>query len=109
MSVVELYRGFEKPNKTYFSSVESFEKPEVSSAGFKLPGFVDAMRDTVTTEGISHKNLIGRKMHKYNVIELAGSYLRLVVPVALSSGSIMQIPKVLLDPRRPMFPTQAER
>ena len=29
--------------------------------------------------------------------------------VALSCGSIMRIPKFLLDPRRPMIPTQAER
>ncbi|OQV24584.1 ER membrane protein complex subunit 1 [Hypsibius exemplaris] len=87
IGVIEMYRGFEKPNQTYFSSLESFEKPELSSVAFKLPGFISAISDTVTVEGITHKNLI----------------------VALASGSVTQIPKVLLDPRRPMFPTQAER
>jgi hypothetical protein len=59
ISVVEMYRGFDKPNKTYFSSLESFEKPELSTMAFKLPGYVNAISDTVTAEGITHKNLIG--------------------------------------------------
>ncbi|GAU94274.1 hypothetical protein RvY_06079-2 [Ramazzottius varieornatus] len=87
INVVEMYRGFDKPNKTYFSSLESHEKPNISTASFRLPGFVDAMKDSVTVEGITYKDII----------------------VALSSGSIMRIPKFLLDPRRPMIPTQAER
>lgn len=87
ITVVEMYRGFDKPNKTYFSSLESHEKPNISIASFRLPGFVDSMKDSVTVEGIAHKDII----------------------VALSCGSIMRIPKFLLDPRRPMIPTQAER
>ncbi|XP_055332623.1 ER membrane protein complex subunit 1-like [Paramacrobiotus metropolitanus] len=87
LGVVELYRGFDKPNKTYFSSLESFGKPEAIASAFRLPGFVNDMQETVTAGGITHKNLI----------------------LGLASGSLLQIPKVLLDPRRPLFPSAAER
>lgn len=165
-----MYRGFDKPNKTYFSSLESHEKPNISTASFRLPGFVDAMKDSVTVEGITYKDVIGKKIVREQVYETlnmlvwSGAFfapLRMkacatqgsrhdhfpegrtlsanntervrhlqqrswtfrlpavicwihpsecgFLAVALSSGSIMRIPKFLLDPRRPMIPTQAER
>lgn len=83
ISSLELFEGTSQSNSTAFSSLArgSSIKPNwVEHKSFIFPGGINAMIDTVTLRGMTNKHLI----------------------VALPSGGLLEIPKIFLDPRRPI-------
>ncbi|XP_003741298.1 ER membrane protein complex subunit 1 [Galendromus occidentalis] len=85
ISAIDLYEGFEQPNDTFssFSSVQ----PQVEHNTFILPDYIVQLKDTVTEKGITSKLILA----------------------ANAQGSILEIPKAMLDPRRPVNPTMLHR
>merc|ERR1719483_870161 len=84
MAVLEMYEGKEQSNSTAFSSFSPPNPPLVLRQSYIFPEPAYAMEATVTEKGITSKNII----------------------VALKIGGILSLPKALLDPRRPVIPTQ---
>ncbi|XP_064481950.1 ER membrane protein complex subunit 1-like [Ornithodoros turicata] len=87
MSAVELYEGATQSNTSAFSSFTSPPSPAVEHQTYIFPGNVEAMDVTVTEKGITSKHIL----------------------VALPSGAIAELPRALLDPRRPIIPTAEHR
>ncbi|CAL1543686.1 unnamed protein product [Lymnaea stagnalis] len=84
MGVLELYEGKEQSNSTAFSSFSPPPPPLVLRQSYIFREPLYAMEATVTEKGIASKNII----------------------IALKIGGILSLPKALLDPRRPVIPTQ---
>ncbi|XP_065936544.1 ER membrane protein complex subunit 1 isoform X2 [Magallana gigas] len=84
MAVLELYEGKEQSNSTAFSSFSSPRQPLVLRQSYIMPLFISTMATTVTEKGITSKQII----------------------FALKLGGLLALPKALLDPRRPLVPTQ---
>lgn len=82
VSSLELFEGSTQANSTAFSSLSrSAIKPRViEHKTFIFPSGINAMIDTNTLRGMTNKHLI----------------------VALPSGGLLEIPKLFLDPRRPI-------
>lgn len=87
VSVVELYEGETQSNTSAFSSFNSPPEALVEHQSYVFPSAIEAMSDTVTEKGITSKHIL----------------------VALPSGAILELPKALLDPRRPITPTAQHR
>lgn len=87
ISVIELYEGATQSNTSAFSSFNSPPGAIVEHQSYVFPSSVDAMSDTVTEKGITSKHVL----------------------LALPSGAILELPKALLDPRRPITPTAQHR
>uniref|UniRef100_V5H5V3 ER membrane protein complex subunit 1 n=1 Tax=Ixodes ricinus TaxID=34613 RepID=V5H5V3_IXORI len=87
VSVVELYEGATQSNTSAFSSFTSPPAALVEHQSYVFPSSIEAMSDTVTEKGITSKHVL----------------------VALPSGAILELPKALLDPRRPITPTAMHR
>lgn len=87
VSAIELYEGAAQSNTSAFSSFTSPPSPAVEHQTYVFPGTIEAMDDTVTEKGITSKHVL----------------------VALPSGAIAELPKALLDPRRPINPTPEHR
>lgn len=85
ISCLDLYEGFDQPNDT-FSSFSSI-LPKVEHSTFILPDHIVQLKDTVTEKGITSKYILA----------------------ANAQGSILEIPKAMLDPRRPVHPTMIHR
>nr|XP_022343072.1 ER membrane protein complex subunit 1-like isoform X1 [Crassostrea virginica] len=84
MAVLELYEGKEQSNSTAFSSFSSPRQPLVLRQSYIMPLFISTMATTITEKGITSKQLI----------------------FALKLGGLLALPKALLDPRRPLVPSQ---
>nr|CAD7589368.1 unnamed protein product [Timema genevievae] len=84
---LELYEGKTQSNTTAFSSVLSPIQPIVDRQAFILPATVEAMKETITEKGITSKHIL----------------------VALSTGGVVELPWVFLDPRRPFTLTPEMR
>merc|ERR1712038_827373 len=84
---LELFEGKTQSNATVFSSLHNTVSPLVERQSYILgPAFVTALKDTVTEKGITTKNLL----------------------MATASGSVYNIPRQFLDPRRPNMNTPYE-
>lgn len=84
VGVLELYEGRQQSNSTAFSSFSPPPPPLVMRQAYIFPEPIYSMASTVTEKGITSKNII----------------------LALKIGGILSLPKALLDPRRPVIPTQ---
>ncbi|KAH6936801.1 hypothetical protein HPB50_023008 [Hyalomma asiaticum] len=87
ISVIELYEGAVQSNTSAFSSFNSPPGAIVEHQSYVFPSSIDAMVDTVTEKGITSKHVL----------------------LALPTGAILELPKALLDPRRPITPTALHR
>lgn len=82
VSSMEMFEGTMQSNSSAFSSLtRSSIKPKlIEHKSFIFPAGIDAMIDTVTLRGMTNRHII----------------------VALPSGALLEIPKIFLDPRRPI-------
>lgn len=82
ISSLEMFEGTKQENSTAFSSkTRASIKPKlIEHKSFIFPSGIDAMVDTVTLRGMTNRHII----------------------VALPSGALLEIPKIFLDPRRPI-------
>lgn len=82
ISSMEMFEGINQVNSTSFSSLTRSQlKPKlIEHKSFIFPSGIDAMIDTVTLRGMTNRHVI----------------------VALPSGALLEIPKIFLDPRRPI-------
>lgn len=87
MTTVELYEGKSQVNGTVWSSLDAPQLPLVERQSYILPANVVAMRETITERGITNKHVL----------------------VALATGSVVEMPWALLDPRRPVLPPNQPR
>ncbi|CAM5166367.1 unnamed protein product [Eretmochelys imbricata] len=86
-TVLELYEGTEQYNATAFSSLDRPLLPQVLQQSYIFPSAISAMEATITERGITSRHLL----------------------IGLPSGSVLSLPKALLDPRRPEIPTEQSR
>ncbi|CAK9820665.1 ER membrane protein complex subunit 1 [Anthophora plagiata] len=83
---LELYEGKIQSNTTVFSSLSTTKLPIVERQAFIFPATIDSMRETITEKGITSKHII----------------------VALANGGILELPWMMVDPRRPINPEVRE-
>lgn len=86
VSAIELYEGHLQSNSTVFSSFAVNQLPDIQSQSYILPAVPLKMAVTLTERGITNKFLL----------------------IALSSGAVMEIPWLLLQPRFPGMPCGPE-
>lgn len=79
---LELYEGKTQNNSTVFSSLSTTKLPIVERQAFIFPASIESMKETITEKGITSKHII----------------------VALANGGILELPWMLVDPRRPINP-----
>lgn len=89
VSSLEMFEGTTQSNSTSFSSLtRSSIKPKlVEHKTFIFPSGIEAMTDTITLRGMTNRHII----------------------VALPSGALLEVPKIFLDPRRPINMTIEHR
>ncbi|CAD1469229.1 unnamed protein product, partial [Heterotrigona itama] len=83
---LELYEGKIQSNTTVFSSLATTKLPIVERQAFIFPAAIESMRETITEKGITSKHII----------------------VALANGGILELPWMMIDPRRPINPEVRE-
>lgn len=86
IAALELYEGKVQSNTTVFSSLTTTRLPMVERQAFIFPATIETMRETITEKGISSKHIL----------------------VALANGGILELPWMLVDPRRPTNPELRE-
>ncbi|KZC03992.1 ER membrane protein complex subunit 1 [Dufourea novaeangliae] len=79
---LELYEGKVQSNTTVFSSLATTKLPLVERQAFIFPAAIESMRETITEKGITSKHII----------------------VALANGGVLELPWMMIDPRRPINP-----
>ncbi|XP_023300115.2 ER membrane protein complex subunit 1 isoform X2 [Lucilia cuprina] len=80
ITTIELYEGKTQANSTVWSSLNAPPMPLVERQSYIIPTSVAAMRETITERGITSKDVL----------------------IGTTSGSIVELPWALLDPRRPI-------
>lgn len=80
IATLELYEGKVQSNTTVFSSLAVTKLPIVERQAFIFPASIEYMRETITEKGITSKHII----------------------VALANGGILELPWMMVDPRRPI-------
>ncbi|CAL7933904.1 unnamed protein product [Xylocopa violacea] len=83
---LELYEGKVQSNTTVFSSLATTKLPIVERQAFIFPAVIESMRETITEKGITSKHII----------------------VALANGGVLELPWMMVDPRRPINPEMHE-
>lgn len=84
---LELFEGKTQSNATTFSSLHNNIAPLVERQAYILSAsYINALQDTVTEKGITTKNIL----------------------MATASGSVYNVPRQFLDPRRPNVNTPPE-
>ncbi|KAK0181962.1 hypothetical protein PV327_000139 [Microctonus hyperodae] len=86
IATLELYEGKVQSNTTVFSSLTTTRLPMVERQAFIFPASIESMRETITEKGITSKHIL----------------------VSLANGGIVELPWMLLDPRRPINPELRE-
>ncbi|XP_015111319.1 ER membrane protein complex subunit 1 isoform X2 [Diachasma alloeum] len=86
VATLELYEGKVQSNTTVFSSLTTTRLPMVERQAFIFPASIESMRETITEKGITSKHIL----------------------VALANGGILELPWMMLDPRRPTNPELRE-
>uniref|UniRef100_A0A0K8T908 ER membrane protein complex subunit 1 n=1 Tax=Lygus hesperus TaxID=30085 RepID=A0A0K8T908_LYGHE len=84
---LDLYEGDAQRNTTAFSSLDAPIEPLIERQAYIFPHNIVTMKETITEKGITSKHVL----------------------LALSSGGVMEMPWVLLDPRRSVAPTPEMR
>lgn len=84
---LDLYEGKIQKNTTAFSSLDPPIGPLVERQAYIFPHTITAMKETITEKGITSKHVL----------------------VGLSTGSVMEVPWAVLDPRRSISPTPEMR
>ncbi|XP_077312429.1 ER membrane protein complex subunit 1 isoform X1 [Lithobates pipiens] len=87
LTVLEIYEGTEQYNSTNFSSLDRPHLPHVLQQSYIFPSAIRAMEATITERGITSRHIL----------------------IGLPTGAIFSLPKAILDPRRPEFPTEYTR
>ncbi|KMZ02092.1 ER membrane protein complex subunit 1 isoform X2 [Drosophila simulans] len=80
ITTIELYEGKSQANSSVWSSLQAPPMPLVERQSYILPTIVEALRETITERGITNKHVL----------------------IGTASGSIVEMPWHLLDPRRPI-------
>ncbi|XP_054268217.1 ER membrane protein complex subunit 1 isoform X2 [Macrosteles quadrilineatus] len=83
VNAFDLYEGKIQSNTTAFSSVLNPIQPMVERQSYILPASIESMKETITEKGITSKHIL----------------------MALNSGGVLELPWMLLDPRRPLAST----
>ncbi|OXU30919.1 hypothetical protein TSAR_001886 [Trichomalopsis sarcophagae] len=86
IATLELYEGKTQSNTTVFSSLATTKLPIVERQAFIFPASVESMQETITEKGITSKHIL----------------------VALANGGVLELPWMLVDPRRPVNPEMRE-
>ncbi|XP_046465087.1 ER membrane protein complex subunit 1 isoform X1 [Neodiprion pinetum] len=86
IATMELYEGKTQSNTTAFSSLTTTVLPIVERQAFIFPASIEFLRETITEKGITSKHIM----------------------VALANGGILELPWMLVDPRRPINPEMRE-
>ncbi|XP_034941142.1 ER membrane protein complex subunit 1 isoform X2 [Chelonus insularis] len=86
IATLELYEGKVQSNTTVFSSLTTTQLPLVERQAFIFPASIEAIQETITEKGITSKHIL----------------------VSLANGGILELPWMLLDPRRPINPELRE-
>ncbi|XP_024882308.1 ER membrane protein complex subunit 1 isoform X4 [Temnothorax curvispinosus] len=86
IATLELYEGKIQSNTTVFSSLATTKLPIVERQAFIFPASIEHMQETITEKGITSKHII----------------------VALANGGILELPWMMVDPRRPINPEMRE-
>ncbi|XP_012260554.2 ER membrane protein complex subunit 1 isoform X1 [Athalia rosae] len=86
IATLELYEGKTQSNTTAFSSLTTSVVPIVERQAFIFPASIEYLRETITEKGITSKHIM----------------------VALAHGGILELPWMLVDPRRPINPEVRE-
>ncbi|KAK2577572.1 hypothetical protein KPH14_012733 [Odynerus spinipes] len=86
VATLEFYEGKIQSNTTVFSSLAITKLPIVERQAFIFPASIEYMRETITEKGITSKHII----------------------VALANGGIIELPWMMVDPRRPINPEMRE-
>ncbi|XP_012531271.1 ER membrane protein complex subunit 1 isoform X2 [Monomorium pharaonis] len=86
IATLELYEGKIQSNTTVFSSLATTKLPIVERQAFIFPASIEYMQETITEKGITSKHII----------------------VALANGGILELPWMMVDPRRPINPEMRE-
>ncbi|KAF6210275.1 hypothetical protein GE061_013379 [Apolygus lucorum] len=84
---LDLYEGDAQRNTTAFSSMDAPIEPLIERQAYIFPHNIVTMKETITEKGITSKHVL----------------------LALSSGGVMEMPWLLLDPRRSVAPTPEMR
>ncbi|XP_017849736.1 ER membrane protein complex subunit 1 isoform X2 [Drosophila busckii] len=87
ITTLELYEGSAQGNNSVWSSLQAPFMPLVERQSYIIPTIVEAMRETITERGITNKHVL----------------------IGTASGSIVEMPWHLLDPRRPIASTTQGR
>nr|NP_001287216.1 ER membrane protein complex subunit 1, isoform C [Drosophila melanogaster]NP_001287217.1 ER membrane protein complex subunit 1, isoform D [Drosophila melanogaster]AHN57215.1 ER membrane protein complex subunit 1, isoform C [Drosophila melanogaster]AHN57216.1 ER membrane protein complex subunit 1, isoform D [Drosophila melanogaster] len=87
ITTIELYEGKSQANSSVWSSLQAPPMPLVERQSYILPTIVEALRETITERGITNKHVL----------------------IGTASGSIVEMPWHLLDPRRPIASTTQGR
>ncbi|XP_043271773.1 ER membrane protein complex subunit 1 isoform X2 [Venturia canescens] len=82
IAALELYEGKMQSNTTVFSSLTTTRLPIVERQAFIFPASIESMRETITEKGITSKHIL----------------------VSLANGGILELPWMMVDPRRPTNP-----
>ncbi|XP_055903168.1 ER membrane protein complex subunit 1 isoform X2 [Eupeodes corollae] len=86
ITTIELYESKTQTNSTVWSSLNAPTLPLVERQSYIIPTSVETLKETITERGITNKHVL----------------------LGTSSGAIVEMPWVLLDPRRPItMPNQA--
>ncbi|XP_029663445.1 ER membrane protein complex subunit 1 isoform X2 [Formica exsecta] len=86
IATLELYEGKIQSNTTVFSSLATTKLPIVERQAFIFPASIEYMQETITEKGITSKHII----------------------VALANGGVLELPWMMVDPRRPTNPEMRE-
>lgn len=87
ITTIELYEGKSQANSSVWSSLQAPPMPLVERQSYIMPTIVEALRETITERGITNKHVL----------------------IGTASGSIVEMPWHLLDPRRPIASTTQGR
>ncbi|KAH8295371.1 hypothetical protein KR018_010415, partial [Drosophila ironensis] len=87
ITTIELYEGKVQANSSVFSSLQAPPMPLVERQSYIIPSLVEVLRETITERGITNKHVL----------------------IGTASGSIVEMPWHLLDPRRPIASTTQGR
>ncbi|KPU79929.1 uncharacterized protein Dana_GF16847, isoform B [Drosophila ananassae] len=87
ITTIELYEGKTQANSSVWSSLQAPPMPLVERQSYIIPTLVEVLRETITERGITNKHVL----------------------IGTASGSIVEMPWHLLDPRRPIASTTQGR
>uniref|UniRef100_U5ER11 ER membrane protein complex subunit 1 n=1 Tax=Corethrella appendiculata TaxID=1370023 RepID=U5ER11_9DIPT len=87
LTSIELYEGKTQANSTVWSSLDTPPLPLVERQSYILPVSIEAMEETITEKGITNKHIL----------------------LGLTTGAVIEMSWILLDPRRPVTSPEKAR